>query len=163
MTKTKEEIEQAVPGTEVQTVHVDISEPDSVRGAFGNIKQQLGEIDILVCNAGYLSSFERLDSADPEEWWKGYEINVRGAFNCTRAFLSVASPRAILVDISTCVVHMPAGPSLSAYVSSKLAATKVYEFFGAENPSIDVVHIHPGVVYSDINVKSGITAQDGGE
>lgn len=161
--RTKEEIEKAVPGTTVETIHLDISEADSVRGAFGNIKKDLGEIDILVCNAGYLSQFENLDSANPEEWWKGYEINVKGAFNCTRAFHSVAAPRAILVDISTCVVHTPAMQAGSAYVSSKLAATKVYETFGAENPNIEVVHIHPGVVSSEINAKSGISAQDGGE
>jgi NAD(P)-dependent dehydrogenase (short-subunit alcohol dehydrogenase family) len=108
-------------------------------------------------------TYERLDSADPEEWWKGYEINVKGAFNCTRAFLSVCSPRPILVDISTCVVHMPAMSAGSAYISSKLAATKVYETFGSENLNVDVVHIHPGVVSSEINAKSGIAAQDGGE
>jgi NAD(P)-dependent dehydrogenase (short-subunit alcohol dehydrogenase family) len=160
---TKKQIVEAVPGTTVMTVHGDISQADSVRGAFGNIKKDLGEIDILVCNAGYLSKFEKLEEADPEEWWKGYEVNVMGAFNCTRAFLSVSAPRAILVDVSTGVVHMPAMSSGSAYVGSKLAATKVYETFGAENPNIEVVHVHPGVVSSEINTKSGITATDGGE
>lgn len=58
--------------------------------------------------------------------------------------------------------HMPAMKSGSGYVSSKLASTKVYETFGAENPHIEVVHIHPGVVYSELNVKSGIEAADGG-
>lgn len=57
---------------------------------------------------------------------------------------------------------MPAMASASAYVASKLAATKIYETFGAENPHIEVVHIHPGVVYSELNVKSGVTATDGG-
>jgi NAD(P)-dependent dehydrogenase (short-subunit alcohol dehydrogenase family) len=161
--ETKAQIEEAVPGTTVMAIHADISNADSVRGAFGNIKKNLGDIDILVCNAGYLSKFEKLGDADPEEWWKGYEINVRGAFNCTRAFLSVAAPRAILVDVSTCVVHMPAMQAGSAYVSSKLAATKIYETFGAENPNLDVTHVHPGVVSSEINAKSGITATDGAD
>lgn len=160
--KTKAMVEEAVPGTTVETIHADIANADSVRGAFGNIKKDLGPIDILVCNAGYLSKFERLEEADEEEWWKGYEINVRGAFNCTRALLSNSAPKAILVDVSTCVVHMPAMAAGSAYVSSKLAATKVYETFGTEHPNIEVVHVHPGVVSSEINAKSGIAAQDGG-
>jgi NAD(P)-dependent dehydrogenase (short-subunit alcohol dehydrogenase family) len=161
--KTKKMIEEAVPGTTIETIHVDISNADSVRGAFGNIKKDLGPIDILVCNAGYLSKLERLEQADPEEWWKGYEINVRGAFNCTRALLSSGAEKAILVDVSTGVVHMPAMAGGSGYVSSKLAATKVYETFGKEHPNFEVVHIHPGVVSSEINAKSGIEAQDGGE
>ena len=159
----KEMIESAVPGTTIETIHGDIASADSVRGAFGNIKKDLGEIDILVCNAGYLSKLERLEEADPEEWWKGYEINVRGAFNCTRALLSNSSARAIVVDVTTCVVHMPAGSGMSGYVSSKLAATKIFETFGVEHPNYEVVHIHSGVVSSEINVKSGITAQDGGK
>ena len=58
--------------------------------------------------------------------------------------------------------HMPAMASASAYVASKLAATKIYETFGAENPHIEVAHIHPGVVYSELNVKSGVTPTDDG-
>lgn len=102
--KTKEEIEKAIPGTNAQIIHGDISDADSVRGALGNVKQDLGEINIFVCCAGYLPEFQSLNDADPEEWWRGYEINVKGAFNCSRGFLSVAAPGAILVDISTCVV-----------------------------------------------------------
>ncbi len=127
------------------------------------IKKDLGVIDILVCNAGYLSKLEKLEEADPEEWWKGYEINVRGAFNCTRAFLSVCASKAILVDVSTAVAHIPQPASCSAYGSSKLAATKVYESFGVENPHIEVTHVHPGTVESDMNAKSGMGASDGGE
>ena len=159
---TKKDVEVAVPGTSVLVVQGDISDSESVTKAFGNIKNELGEIDILVCAAGYLSQFDPLKRADAKEWWRGFEINVLGAFNCTRAFLEVAASHAILVDISTCVVHMPAMASASSYVSSKLAATKVYETFGAENPNIEVVHIHPGVVYSELNVKSGVTATDDG-
>ena len=101
---TKEEVEAAVPGTTVQVVHCDIADADSVRGAFGNIKKDLGPIDILVCAAGYLSDFHSLSEAEPDEWWKGFEINTRGAFNVARALLSNSAPKAILVDISTCVV-----------------------------------------------------------
>jgi hypothetical protein len=52
--------------------------------------------------------------------------------------------------------------SASGYVGSKLAATKIYETFDAENSQIEVTHIHPGVVYSELNVKSGVTATDDG-
>lgn len=161
--ETKAEVEKLAPGTNVLVLHGDISDADSVRGAFGNVKQTLGNIDVLVCNAGYLSRFEALGEAEPEEWWKGFEINVKGAFNCTRAYLSVAGTSPILIKISTCPVMMPAMAKGSAYISSKLAATKVYETFAAENPNFEVVHVHPGVVYSDINVKSGVTALDSGK
>ena len=59
--------------------------------------------------------------------------------------------------------YMPAMASAGAYVSSKLAATKVYETFGNENDDVEVTHVHPGVVYSELNVKSGVTATDDGK
>ena len=102
--RTKEDVEAAVPGTSVHPIQCDISDADSVRGAFGNIKKDLGNIDILVCCAGYLSDFDSLNDAKPDEWWRGFEINTKGAFNCTRALLSNAASQAILIDISTCVV-----------------------------------------------------------
>ena len=151
-----------MPGTNVFIVQGDVSEADSIRGAFGNVKKEFGDIDILICNAGYLSEFHSLEEADPKEWWKGWEINVGGAFNCTRAFLSTAGKNPILLEISTCPVVMPAMAKASSYIPSKLAATKVYETFAAENPNFEVIHVHPGVVYSDINVKSGISALDHG-
>lgn len=161
--QTKTDVEKAVPGTNVFIVQGDVSEADSIRGALGNVKKEFGDIDILICNAGYLSEFESLGTADPKEWWRGFETNVLGAFNCTRAFLSTASSaNPILLEISTCPIVMPAMAKASSYIPSKLAATKVYETFAAENPRFEVVHVHPGVVYSDINVKSGITALDHG-
>ncbi|KAK5174349.1 uncharacterized protein LTR77_001429 [Saxophila tyrrhenica] len=54
-------------------------------------------------------------------------------------------------------------PTASGYAGSKLAATKVYETFGAENPQYEVVHIHPGVISSEMNSKSGLGAQDGAD
>jgi hypothetical protein len=87
---------------------------------------------------------------------------VKGAFNIIQAFLPVAANNPIIVDISTCVVQMPAMASGSGYVSSKLASTKVYETAAAEDEHLSVVHIHPGVIYSELNVKSGITAADDG-
>ena len=110
-----------------------------------------------------MPEFTALAEASPEEWWEGFEINTRGAFNCTRALLSSAAANAILVEISTGPVHMPAMAQGSAYIASKLAATKIYETFAAENEDIEVVHIHPGVIYSELNVKSGIMAADDGE
>lgn len=162
--KTKTEVESAVHGAKVMVVNGDLADAQSVKTALQSVTKAFGEVDVLVANAGYLSHFESVSQADPEEWWRGFEINTKGAFNTCRALLPVAAPGCIIVDISTCVVHMPAMASASAYVSSKLAGTKVYETFAAENKDkISVVHVHPGVVYSELNIKSGITAADDGE
>lgn len=163
--ETKKNVESEVSGTSVLPVHGDISDAKSMKTALDQVREKFGDIDILVANAGYLSSFEPILEADPEEWWRGFEINTKGAFNTARALLtgSVAKD-VIVVDVSTCVVHMPAMQSASAYVSSKAASTKVWETVARESQGkVSVVHVHPGVIYSELNVKSGITAADDGE
>ncbi len=52
-------------------VQGDISQADSIKEALGKVKKEFGSpIDIMVCNAGYLSRFEALAEADFDEWWK---------------------------------------------------------------------------------------------
>ena len=54
------------------------------------------------------------------------------------------------------LVFPPAGtPGLSAYLTSKLAMVKTLEFLAAENPSIFVASVHPGMVDTGIFRKSG--------
>jgi NAD(P)-dependent dehydrogenase (short-subunit alcohol dehydrogenase family) len=43
---------------------------------------------------------------------------------------------------------------MSAYSTSKLAATRFFEYVQAENPQIRVANIHPGVVATDMHAKS---------
>lgn len=163
--ETKQKVEAEVPGTKVLVVKGDLADESSMKNALAQVRDQFGEVNILVANAGYLSRFEPVLEADPEEWWRGFEINTKGAFNTARALLSgPVAKDLIVVDVSTCVVHMPAMQSGSAYVSSKAASTKVWETIGRENQEkLSVVHVHPGVIYSELNVKSGITANDNGE
>ncbi|KAF2766521.1 NAD(P)-binding protein [Teratosphaeria nubilosa] len=161
--ETRDKVEKEVEGANVLCVHADISVADSLRGALGNVKKDLGELWCLVANAGYLPELKAMAEAEEEEWWKGFEVNVKGAFHTARAFPSVAAKDAILVDISAGLVHIPAMPNASSYVSSKLAATKIYETLGREHPSISVIHIHPGVVKSELNLKAGMPSHDDGD
>lgn len=162
--ETKKTVESQVQGVSVLIIKGDLSDAQSMKNALETVSNQFGPIDVLVANAGFLPHMGKVTDADPQEWWTGFEINTKGAFNTCRAFLPVAAPGALLIEISTCVVHMPAMITASGYTSSKLAGTKVYETFGAENADkISVIHIHPGVIYSELNVKSGVVAADNGE
>ena len=158
--ETKKAVESEVNNVQILTLQGDLSKATSMKDALATVGKEFGKINILVANAGYLSKFETLESSDPDEWWTGFEINTKGAFNTVRAFLPVAAPYPIIIDISTCVVHMPAMASASGYVSSKLAGTKIFETAAAENKDLSVIHVHPGVIYSELNIKSGISASD---
>lgn len=163
--ETKGKVESQVTGAFVLVVQGDLANAQSMNNAFKDITAQFGKINILVANAGYLPNFEALSTADPEEWWRGFEINAKGAFNLSRALMAGnAADNCIVVDISTCVVHMPGMANASGYVASKLAGTKIWEILGKEHSDkLSIVHVHPGVIYSELNIKSGVTAADNGK
>ena len=89
-----------------------------------------------------------------EDWWKGFETNVKGAFIVAQAFLKVAASDATVVDVTTGVAHFSAFPGFSGYGTSKLAGHKFFDGVQAENPELHVVHVHPGVVQTDMGQKS---------
>lgn len=43
---------------------------------------------------------------------------------------------------------------MAAYAVSKIAASKLMDYFGMENPNVRVMTVHPGVLKSPMNDKS---------
>lgn len=69
----------AVPG--------DVSAPDAVAHVVRTAESQLGMVDILVNNAGAVGPLGYDWEVDLEDWWRTFEINVRGPFLYARAVL----------------------------------------------------------------------------
>jgi NAD(P)-dependent dehydrogenase (short-subunit alcohol dehydrogenase family) len=67
-------------------VAVDVTEEDSVRAAFGAVRDRLGRIDILVNNAGQALSAP-LARTDLALWQRMLAVNLTGTFLCTREAL----------------------------------------------------------------------------
>lgn len=163
LASTRKEIESRFPTVNVSYFVVDITATHLFFQTFAAIKEEFGNIDILVNNAGYFPDLERAAKADLNEWWKGYEINVKGPFALVQTFLEQASPDAKLINVSSCVVHIENFPGHSSYASSKMAFLRTLDFFQSENPHIHMVSYHPGVIASAMNSKAGVPPQDDGK
>jgi len=70
-------------GGEAEIFQADIAVPDQVQTLFDHIKKAHGRIDILVNNAGIIKD-KLLLMMDLADWDKVHDINLRGAFLCTR-------------------------------------------------------------------------------
>jgi NAD(P)-dependent dehydrogenase (short-subunit alcohol dehydrogenase family) len=107
----------AIPG--------DVSAPDAVAHVVRTAESQLGMVDILVNNAGAVGPLGYDWEVDLEDWWRTFEINVRGPFLYARAVLPgmVKRQRGRIVNIST-----GAGfgrlPQMDAYCATKAALTQ---------------------------------------
>ena len=77
----KEEIIRS--GSEACIFQADISVPDEVKKLFDYIRKDFGRLDILVNNAGIIRD-NLLLSMELSDWDKVHDVNLRGAFLCTK-------------------------------------------------------------------------------
>jgi NAD(P)-dependent dehydrogenase (short-subunit alcohol dehydrogenase family) len=152
LSETAQAIQTAIPDTKILTLSTDVTDVASVNNAFEEILKTFGRIDVLVNNAGAISAFAPAATSDLADWWAAYETNVKGSLVVAQAFLRTARKGSILLNITTGLVHMPVMiPGMSAYVSSKLATAKVFNYIASENPDIHVFNLQPGAIKTDLN------------
>ncbi|MEM7021254.1 MAG: SDR family oxidoreductase, partial [Pseudomonadota bacterium] len=71
----------------------DVTSVDQVRNMMATIGEQLGGLDILVCNAGGNVHRQTVESSDPEEWIAGVQLNLASAYYCARAAIPLMKAR----------------------------------------------------------------------
>ena len=132
----------------------DITDFESLKHAFSTQVQRSGPIDVLVANAGYLPAIKPISESSLDEWYNGFEVNVKGNFYLIRTFMPNAAEDAALLNISTGVVNLPCLQGFSGYATSKLAAAKLFDYVHGEYPNLFVLNIHPGVIDTSMNQKT---------
>lgn len=79
----RESAEKTAAGCGGVAVHIDVTDPSGVDGAFTEVEQQLGPVDVLVNNAG-LNLDGLLMRMSDEQWRRVLATNLDGAFYATR-------------------------------------------------------------------------------
>lgn len=156
------EIAVCNPNTKVVAQKGDVTDRAWLDTAFALIRDQVSKIDIFVPCAGTLNAIAPLSGYDQHEFQRGLELNVMGAFNALQAFLTVASPDAMVFNISSMFAHLPPSGKAFAYSVNKIAIHKMYEYLQAENPSLHVVSLQPGIIATEINSAYNVDCPDDG-
>lgn len=120
---------------------MDITDADALDAVFAKVAKDIGQIDVVVSNAGYSHS-DHVHNADPVEFWKTFEINSKGAFNVIQSFLkhATATENKVLISTNSGTAHTSAttwGP-MASYASSKAATAKIHGYLQAERPEMRV-------------------------
>ena len=142
------------PAVKILSVGTDISNPQSVAELFTKIETAFGQhADILVNNAAVNAGGGTLHEEDPEQWWRNFEVNAKGAFllaqNFIRALPSPSTTPASIVNLVTAGAWQVL-PFMSGYSISKLAAVQLTTHIAAAYPNIRAVGLHPGLVETDM-------------
>lgn len=121
--QTAEEVRKF--GAEALCVHADLKNDDQVREMIDQAVDHFGRLDVLVNNAGvtHWVPISDLDGLTDAMWDDIMDVNVKGAFRCTRAAAPfIAETRGMIVNVSSIsgVLATSTASSL-AYGSAKAA------------------------------------------
>ena len=137
-------------GARTLAVPADVTDRASVEEAVARVTAELGNVDLLVNNAGILDAAEvPLWEADPDQWWDVVASHVQGAFLLCRTVVPW-----MLLRNSGRIVNIASGQSVrvnpvySAYGVAKTGLMRITEALHAslEGSDVTTFDLAPGVV-----------------
>jgi NAD(P)-dependent dehydrogenase (short-subunit alcohol dehydrogenase family) len=137
-------------GGRTLAVTADVTDRASVEAAVAEVVAQLGQIDLLVNNAGLIDELEvPLWEADPDQWWDVVSSHVKGGFLLSRAVVPwmVLRNRGRVVNLAS-GMSVRARPEYSAYSVAKTGLMRMTEALAAalEGSDVRAFDVSPGVV-----------------
>jgi 3-oxoacyl-[acyl-carrier protein] reductase len=140
---------RAAADQRVVAMPADVSVPAEVDRLIARAVEDLGGLDVLVCNAGVYGPKGPIEAVDWEEWVRALHINLLGTVYPCRAVVPLFKARGSgkIVVLSGGGATSPL-PRLSAYAASKAAVVRFAETLAVEvqGLGIDVNAIAPGAL-----------------
>ncbi len=140
---------RAAPGQTVVGEVTDVSRPEQVDRLLELALSRLGELTILVSNAGVYGPMGAVARTDWSEWARAVEINLFGSVLSARAVAPHFARRGYgkIIQLSGGGASGPL-PQLSAYAASKAAVVRFAETLADElrEHGVDVNSIAPGAL-----------------
>ena len=133
----------------------DVTSPDDVARAVGEVRAAFGPITRLVSNAGVPGPFGPLWLTDPDEWWAAQGVHIRAPYLFLHAVLPemVERGEGRAVMVSALAARLTLG-ALSAYSVGKAALNKMVEMVGEElkETPVRIFAIEPGFVVTQLGI-----------
>ena len=146
----------------------DVSDPESVKSLFAQIKSSFGRIDLLFNNAGVVIPGVPLEDVKVEDWQKVVDVNISGVFYCTQqafALMKSQSPMGGRIINNGSISAQIPRPNSSAYTASKHAVTGLTKTASLDGRAFDIAvgQIDIGNANTDMAevMRVGATQADG--
>ena len=127
----------------------DIADYSKVSQAMETARDALGQIDVLISNAGKISPMAPLAQTNPSDWADTIDVNLKGVYYGVRCVLPEMIERGCgtLITVSSGAAHKPIEP-WSAYCASKAGAymltRSIHKEYG--DKGIRALGLSPGTV-----------------
>ena len=161
--RTREQVEAVAAEIGGLALVGDVSKEEDVRQWVERVESELAPIDVLVCNAGIGGSGKPYLEEPPGEWWRVLEVNVLGAYLCSRYVAPGMVERGAgrIVMMGSGGSYLPiANPTIAlgtSYGPSKAALGRFAETLAAalRDTGVRVFLISPGLVRTDMTERFG--------
>ena len=139
---------------------LDVREKDQWKSLMDGVISKHGKLDVLVNNAGILStsSQQSVEDVNLEEWRSVQSVNVEGVFLGCQAAIKVMKPTGgSIVNLSS-VAGLIASPGIVAYGASKGAVRQLTKSIAVDcarkGYRIRCNSVHPGLIETDMGQNS---------
>ena len=155
-------------GGESVGIVCDVSDPESVKSLFAQVKSSFGRVDLLFNNAGVVIPGVPLEDVKVEDWQKVVDVNISGIFYCTQqafALMKTQSPMGGRIINNGSISAQIPRPNSSAYTASKHAVTGLTKTASLDGRAFDIAvgQIDIGNANTDMAevMRVGATQADG--
>lgn len=141
-------------GGEATAIAMDVTSPESVNEAFEKLDAEVGQLDILINNAGITNTPARFVDQEEEDWGYLLDVNLKGVWRVGRlaARRMKAQGSGIIVNTGSIYGHCT-GMGISDYNVSKVAVDQLTKNMALElgRSGVRVNALCPGYFASAIN------------
>lgn len=137
-------------GGQAVAIQADVASADDVRRLFDATEHHLGKVDVLVNNAGVMTTVPLADATD-EVFERTFAINTRGTFNTLREASKRMNDGGRVINFSSTALALKL-PGYAIYNASKAAVESLTHVFAKElrGRNITVNAVAPGPVATDL-------------
>jgi 3-oxoacyl-[acyl-carrier protein] reductase len=143
-------------GGKAVAIRADSADAKAIQSAVDKTVSALGQLDILVSNAG-IAVPKRFEDTSLEELDRLIDVNIRGTFVVTQAALKHMKDNGRIILIGSCVGERVMTPGLVPYSATKGAVKMFAQGLSREVGSrgITVNNVQPGPIDTDLNPADG--------
>lgn len=151
--RTAREIEEA--GGEAMAVTADISSPEEMRSAIGEIEERWGRLDVVFANAGVNGVWAPIEELSPEDWDQTLSINLKGTFLTIKYAVPLLKRQggSVIVTASVNGTRIFSNTGATAYSASKAGQVALTKMLALElaRDRVRVNVICPGAIETEID------------
>lgn len=127
----------------------DVTDPEMIKRAFARVREDLGDVEVLLYNAGS-GMFGTFEEVPDEEFERGWRINVRGLLQSTREVVGPMreNGRGVII-VTGATASLRGKPVTAAFASAKAAQRSLAQSFarqlGPEGIHVALVIVDGGI------------------